>query len=83
MGLLDDLKSTEYRRQGLKLDAILAQLSDEERDEVFAVLTKLSEKLSDRTLHPQYSMKWLARVLTDNGYPIGEESIKRWLVAHG
>lgn len=83
MGLLDDLRSTGYKRQGFKLDLILSELSDEERDEVLLVLGKLREKISDRNLHPQYSMKWLARVLTDNGHPIGEESIKRWLVAHG
>ena len=83
MGLLDDLRSTNYRRQGHKLDAILAQLSDEERDEVLIVLDKLREKQGDQHLHPHYSMRWLAEVLTQNGYQIGQDSIKRWLLANG
>jgi hypothetical protein len=83
MGLLDDLKSGHTQTSnGHRLDVILAELTDEEREAVLEVIEKLRENLRQHGAHPQYSMKWLAKLLTSYGHSISPDSIKRWMDAH-
>jgi hypothetical protein len=84
MGLLDDLKSGHAQpSQAMRFDIILAALSDEERGAVLEVIGKLRDNLRQRGTHPQYSMRWLADLLTSYGHQISPESIKRWIDSNG
>jgi hypothetical protein len=84
MGLLDDLKSGHAQpSQARRLDIILTALSDEEREAVLEVIEKLRDNLRQRGTHPQYSLRWLADLLTSYGHQISPESIKRWMNTDG